>query len=67
MSPQYPIMDIHADWKTEPEQMGSKQRFWYRQPEEVKKPEVGCVGAGVRVARLTTINHVMAGNHPLNG
>lgn len=36
MSPKYPIMDVHADWKTEPEQMGSKQKFWYRQPGEDK-------------------------------
>ena len=34
MSPQYPIMDVHADWKTEPEQMGSKQKFWLRPPND---------------------------------
>ena len=37
MNPQYPIMDVHADWKTAPEQMGSKQKFWYRQPEGSKE------------------------------
>lgn len=34
MSPKYPIMDVHADWKTEPEQMGSKQKFWLRPPND---------------------------------
>lgn len=34
MSPKYPIMDVHADWKTEPEQMGSKQKFWFRRPND---------------------------------
>lgn len=34
MSPKYRIIDAHADWKTEQEQMGSKQKFWFRPPND---------------------------------
>ena len=32
MSVRYPVVDVYPDWMTEPEQMGSKEKFWFRKP-----------------------------------
>lgn len=34
MSAGYPVMDVYPEWKTESEQMGSKEKFWFRKPSE---------------------------------
>ena len=34
MSDTYPIIDVRPEWVLEPEEMGSKRKFWYRQTEE---------------------------------
>ena len=33
MAAEYPIEEVDAQWKTEPEQMGSKEKFWFRKPD----------------------------------
>ncbi len=30
----YPILEVEPEWVLEPETMGSKDKFWYKQPEE---------------------------------
>ena len=32
MSAEYPVVDVDPKWKAEPEQMGSKDKFWFRNP-----------------------------------
>ena len=32
MSAEYPIVDVDPKWKAEPEQMGSKDKFWFHNP-----------------------------------
>lgn len=27
-------MEVHPHWATKPEQMGSKDKFWYRDPDD---------------------------------
>lgn len=34
MSKEYPIKEVNLTWKTEPEQMGSKRKFWVRNPDD---------------------------------
>ena len=34
MSDPYPIIDVRPEWVLEPEEMGSKRKFWYRQTAE---------------------------------
>ncbi|MDE2757068.1 MAG: HipA domain-containing protein [Acidobacteriota bacterium] len=34
MSDPYPIIDVRPEWVLEPEEMGSKRKFWYRQTED---------------------------------
>ena len=30
----YPILEVEQEWVLEPETMGSKDKFWYKQPEK---------------------------------
>ena len=34
MGSEYPVMEVHPHWATKPEQMGSKDKFWYRDPDD---------------------------------
>ena len=34
MPDDYPILEVKPEWVIESEEMGSKKKFWYRQPEE---------------------------------
>ena len=34
MSDSYPIVEVQPEWVLEPEEMGSKTKFWYRKPED---------------------------------
>jgi hypothetical protein len=34
MSCLYPVIEVRPEWVLEPEQMGSKDKFWYREPVE---------------------------------
>jgi len=34
MANPYPIIEVQPEWVVEPEGMGSKRKFWYRQTEE---------------------------------
>ena len=34
MCSDYPVMDVHAHWETQSEQMGTKDKFWFRDPDD---------------------------------
>ena len=33
----YSIVEVKAEWMLQPETMGGKEKFWYRQPGESEK------------------------------
>ncbi len=39
MSAGYPIVDVDPQWKTVPEAMGSKGKFWFRMPGPPSGPD----------------------------
>ena len=34
MSDEYPIVTVEPDWGSDPEEMGSKEKFWYSKPDD---------------------------------
>ena len=37
MSEAYPVIEIEEDWVLKPEQLGSKEKFWFRDPSDEKQ------------------------------
>ena len=33
MAAEYPIEEVDPQWETKPEEMGSKEKFWFRKPD----------------------------------
>ncbi len=39
MAAEYPIVEVYPQWETGPEAMGSKEKFWFRKPDDPDGPD----------------------------